>query len=144
VADCIEWTGSLDRAGYGKLWASRGRTTLVHRQVMEDHLGRRLGRWEIVRHTCDNPSCVNLDHLRLGTQGDNIRDMHAKGRSWQRRSEVCPKCGGEYVEQVCSDGTRRRRCPPCHREVVRVYGQQHRENGRERMRAYRLRKKATL
>lgn len=34
-----------------------------------------------VCHTCDTPKCVRGDHLFLGTQGDNLRDMWAKGRN---------------------------------------------------------------
>lgn len=36
-----------------------------------------------VCHHCDNPLCFRLDHLFIGTKGDNSRDMSAKGRSTQ-------------------------------------------------------------
>ena len=40
----------------------------------EDILG------EVIRHTCDNPRCVNPKHLRSGTPNDNVQDMVSKAR----------------------------------------------------------------
>ncbi len=34
-----------------------------------------------VCHTCDNPSCINIDHLFLGTQTENMQDCSRKGRT---------------------------------------------------------------
>jgi len=35
----------------------------------------------VVLHSCDTPNCCNPDHLRVGTQSENMRDMHRKGRA---------------------------------------------------------------
>lgn len=52
----------------------------THR-VMWEHLNGPVPPGLVVMHTCDNRACCNPDHLTLGTQADNVRDMMAKGRS---------------------------------------------------------------
>ena len=76
--DCLEWHGSRHRDGYGTVWVD-GKSHKAHR------IAWRLWRGEIpdgmvVMHTCDNPPCVDIHHLRVGTQADNMRDRDAKGR----------------------------------------------------------------
>lgn len=75
---CIEWTGSCDRKGYGQLRIG-GKLIKAHRYAVEREIGP-IPSGMVVMHTCDNPKCVNVDHLQVGTQTDNVRDMDAKGR----------------------------------------------------------------
>lgn len=77
---CIEWDGTRVKGGYGILWKKgHGRHELAHRQVYEEHHGE-IPKGMRVLHRCDNPPCVNIDHLFLGTQGDNMTDMYRKRR----------------------------------------------------------------
>ncbi len=88
---CWIWTGHKNRQGYAHV-SYRGKTRRVSRLVWEltrgsipeQMLGRngKLGRANVL-HNCpggDNPSCINPDHLWLGTDWDNARDRDAKGR----------------------------------------------------------------
>ncbi len=79
---CWVWTAAtVGRAGHGSF--RNGRHVLAHRYAYQAYVGS-IPRGQVVRHKCDNPKCVNPDHLELGTQADNMRDMAERGRGhWQ-------------------------------------------------------------
>lgn len=82
---CWSWTGTKDQHGYGNiLRAGRGSALIkAHRASLELH-GNPPPTDKVVMHSCDNPNCVNPEHLRIGTQKENIRDCAQKGRSGPR------------------------------------------------------------
>lgn len=75
---CWEWTGRHTVAGYGTLRLN-GEVVYVHR-LSAEHLGGQDVAGKHVLHRCDNPRCINPDHLFTGTQADNMHDKVAKGR----------------------------------------------------------------
>jgi len=79
---CLEWTGGVDKYGYGRVG---GGGLAAHRAAWEFTHGP-IPAGLCVLHKCDNPPCINPDHLFLGTQGDNSADKVAKGR--QARGET--------------------------------------------------------
>lgn len=76
---CWEWLGGKIPSGYGHL-RMNGSHILAHRFSYEQVNGSILD-YLCICHQCDNPSCVNPDHLWMGTHQDNMRDMADKGRA---------------------------------------------------------------
>lgn len=77
--ECWPWTGSKNPKGYGLLGPQYKPYRRAHRYVWFLANGE-IPKGLLVLHTCDNPSCVNPDHLWLGTAQDNTTDMMQKGR----------------------------------------------------------------
>jgi hypothetical protein len=82
---CWNWTGPRQAFGYGTLWFN-GKMWSAHRLSYSLHIGP-IPSGLSVLHSCDNPRCVNPDHLRSGTQADNIGDMVGRGRMVSVRGE---------------------------------------------------------
>lgn len=76
---CWLWTKAVNQHGYGKFGID-GRWVLAHRWIWEHTYGP-IGSGLNVLHHCDNPPCVRLSHLYLGTQSDNIRDRVLRNRN---------------------------------------------------------------
>lgn len=76
---CWLWTGEASsHFGYGRLHVN-GRRTRAHRYSWELHNGA-VPEGKFLLHSCDNPRCVRPEHLRVGTQRENMADKTARGR----------------------------------------------------------------
>ena len=95
IHGCIIWLGTLNNVGYGQLQLSKTKgMKYAHRIAWVMKHGDLESEW-FVLHRCDQPRCVNVEHLFLGTAKDNTRDMVAKkrhpwrqGTRWQRLNAI--------------------------------------------------------
>jgi hypothetical protein len=86
---CWNWTAcTSDKLTYGKFFYKK-KNWYAHRFIY-NFLIEEVSDELMVCHTCDNPLCVNLDHLFIGTHDDNMRDMAMKGRLPTQIGEANP------------------------------------------------------
>jgi hypothetical protein len=112
---CWIWVGCKDRHGYGKV-SVQGKVVLAHRAIYE-FFSNKIPTGKLLMHSCDNPACVNPEHLSIGTHQDNYDDMIRKGRKGK------PKRIGRFRKEFCdyghkrisyiSNGRVRSRCQEC-------------------------------
>jgi hypothetical protein len=108
LTPCQPWTGKVRPNGYGRT----GTGEYAHRAAV----GAKAG--EVVRHLCDNQLCVNPQHLRKGTQKQNLMDMRFKSRAVvngrklteadvREARELYAKGGTPYIELAARYGVAR-------------------------------------
>ena len=98
---CYEWTAGCCGGGYGVFFIDRV-SYRAHRIAWELLVGDiPEGKW--VLHDCDNPKCVNPDHLYIGSHQDNVDDMVRRGRTVAKltRQEV-DEIRYKYASGLCS------------------------------------------
>ena len=86
---CWIWQGYLDKDGYGKLQINNKRDR-AHRwsyKIFKKDVSKDI----LICHHCDNPSCVNPNHLFSGTQKDNMQDAVKKNRM---------SCGEKHFSKI--------------------------------------------
>lgn len=107
---CWPWGGAKTR-GYGILTVEGRQRYATHIALEADGRPRPFPT-AVALHACDNPACVNPEHLAWGTQGENLKDMREKGR---HRRGLCRN--GHDLSEVGERETRGvRRCLRCLRD----------------------------
>ena len=108
---CWVWNWAVQRKGYASVWVD-GRGVKAHRVAYELANGP-IPEGMVIRHTCGNPSCVNAEHLRVGTPAENARDMVNDGN--QGNQKLTQDDAAEIRRLFAAGGISQR-------EIARQYG----------------------
>ena len=95
---CIEWNKGKTKDGYGQIYIN-GKIMYAHRWAWEQINGP-IPKGMCICHKCDNPSCINLRHLFIGSRADNNADTARKGRSCRGEKNGSAKLKPEDIIQI--------------------------------------------
>lgn len=99
---CVEFMGCRDACGYGRI-NKDGKLVRIHRETWIKERGE-IPEGMCVCHKCDNPPCINIEHLFLGTHKENMVDKKSKGRNANTNGEKNPssKLKSEDIPEIRS------------------------------------------
>lgn len=118
--DCWLWTGYRTPFGHGQVLDDGGRMQYAHRLVWALVNGP-IPEGMVVRHHCDVPACVRIDHLALGSRQDNIADMHRRRRSAKDKAGARPGyCYRDLHELTPGNRNKSGACKACDRQQAEV------------------------
>lgn len=115
-AGCWIFEGGIDSRGYGRVGRRPGVSRRASRVSYHLFYGS-IPNGQCVCHRCDVPLCINPNHLFLGSQADNMRDMHRKGRAAKPYKARC-KNGHELISVPWAN---RKICRICLREACQRF-----------------------
>lgn len=123
--ECVEHSQKGNHFGYGRVFID-GKCQYMHRVVYAGKAGLSIYDIKdvIVRHTCDNPRCINPDHLIPGTRADNVKDMIDRGRACKPRRKLSMEEVNE-IRRVYKSGVGhhpKQRCETGQQGLARKYG----------------------
>lgn len=98
---CLLTQGWIDKKGYAHV-RHNGKTKPAHRVAYCKHHGLELSdiKGVVIRHKCDNPSCIEPTHLEPGTQTQNMKDRDMRGRQARGEANGRAKLTDDDVRQI--------------------------------------------
>jgi hypothetical protein len=103
MTPCMEWTGALVK-GYPRVYVGKIKRKDAwrdgHRYSLSRKIGRPLRSDEIAMHQCDNPICINPDHLEVGSHQDNMDEMKQRKRAASGERNAMTTLTIEQVERI--------------------------------------------
>lgn len=98
--NCWEVTSlASNQDGYYKVQIN-GKTFLLHRLVYQQENNCFINPSDIIRHKCDNPHCINPEHLEIGSHYDNVQDRNTRNRTAKNENHGRAKLTNEQVIEI--------------------------------------------